>query len=220
MCSGVALFDQLVEGPYRIRGSAVDHRSYDATMLVQGGVTNLHTMFLAVEFVKYSFTVVPTSVPEEYTIRVEQTFVTQVPAPVITVEPMVLDLEALAFAGPESVIYFTITNHGLISAFDTAFAMPPDDGLLEFESLVNPDRRHTRTRDQGRTSASSCARCPRRGSRVLEWSPQPSDRPHRDRSRQGNPQGHAQEADSVVAFSVPWAALHRDHWQRRLHRWL
>ena len=80
------------------------------------------TAFLPRQTVRYVFSVVPTTVEDRYTVTVESTFETQVPVPVITVEPPSVDLTL--FDGEEFQINFTISNQGLIAAQNVEFTLP------------------------------------------------------------------------------------------------
>ena len=75
-------------------------------------------------------------------------FQTNVPAPVVTVSPTQVDLTKLQYdANGQAVIYFTVTNHGLIAADDTKLNLPgrpdyvlttpmPDLGKLAAQTTV------------------------------------------------------------------------------------
>ena len=51
--------------------------------------------FMPRQVVTYSFSVVPTTVPDEYYVTVTATFETNVPAPVVTIKPKLVDLRNL-----------------------------------------------------------------------------------------------------------------------------
>ena len=51
--------------------------------------------FLPLNLVTYTWSVVPTTVQDVYDIQVTTTFVTNVPAPVVTVDPMYVDFSRL-----------------------------------------------------------------------------------------------------------------------------
>ena len=53
------------------------------------------TAFLPLNLVTYTWSVVPTTVQDVYDIQVTTTFQTNVPAPVVTVDPMYVDLSQL-----------------------------------------------------------------------------------------------------------------------------
>ena len=74
-------------------------------------------MFLARRAVSYTFSVIPTTFDETYTVTLEADFVTHVPIPVVTITPSEISLEPYEL-GLEDTIQYNITNHGLIRADD------------------------------------------------------------------------------------------------------
>lgn len=119
---GRAAFPGLREAYYLVSVTADRHRPFVGTALVSAGaVTNL-TAFLSVETIRYSFFVEPTTVEDRYTLRVESKFETQVPVPVVTVEPAAIDISR--YAGEEFQIEVTVRNHGLIAAESVRLDFP------------------------------------------------------------------------------------------------
>src|SRR5205823_10160798 len=84
--------------------------------------------------VHYSFTVVPTTVQDSYIFTVESTFETQVPIPVVTIEPSSLDLSQ--YPGTEFQVLYTVSNHGLIDAADVKLNFP-STSVLRLTPLVS-----------------------------------------------------------------------------------
>ncbi len=115
---GVVSFPALREGYYRIKASAEKHGGFDQTIFVKPGVTNEISAFLQRQTVTYTWSVVPTEILDRYRIVIETEFETNVPAPVVTIEPSYIDLAALTQEVTQ--IDMTITNHGLIAADDVA----------------------------------------------------------------------------------------------------
>ena len=112
--SGVVLFTNLNEDYYNVSVSAPDHGSFSATVLVSGGQTNEVTAFVSMDLVDYTWIVTPTSVPDHYDFTLDATFQTQVPVPVITVDPGAIDLCMLT--NQTNLVNLTINNSGLIKA--------------------------------------------------------------------------------------------------------
>jgi hypothetical protein len=108
---GEVLFESLAEGDYVVTVTAEGHDSFRRSVHVSGapnpscetvaaarrrnvlpkdggapGITAIRA-FLPCQTVRYTFTVVPTTVEDRYTLTVESVFETQVPIPVITVDP-------------------------------------------------------------------------------------------------------------------------------------
>ncbi|MBN9691849.1 MAG: putative Ig domain-containing protein [Verrucomicrobia bacterium] len=143
---GEVLFENLLEGDYLVSVTADGHDSFRRTVRVAGinpadanptsaapftsrvqradatpAVTPV-TAFLPRQSVRYTFSVVPTTIEDVYTFTIESTFETQVPKPVITIDPPSVDLTL--FAEDEFQINFTISNHGLIAAQNVEFNLP------------------------------------------------------------------------------------------------
>ena len=124
---GRVVFTNLTEAYYFVTATADDHGPFRQTALVvAGGVTNV-TAFLPREAVKYTFIVEPTTVEDRYTLRVESTFETQVPLPVVTIEPAVIDIAQ--YPGQEFQLEVTVKNHGLIAANSVRLNVPSGRGF-------------------------------------------------------------------------------------------
>lgn len=145
---GQITFPDLLEGDYVVTVTADGHDDFRRSVRVTGGAPvtapvaaadalSRHpvvrsaetgaaltavTAFLPRQTVRYTFSVVPTTVQDSYTFTVESTFETQVPVPVITVDPPSVDLTL--FDGDEFQINFTISNQGLIAAQNVEFNLP------------------------------------------------------------------------------------------------
>lgn len=119
---GRALFAQLPEAYYIVTATAEGHGPFQQTALVTAGTTTNVTAFLPRETVRYTFTVEPTTIEDRYTLRVESTFETQVPIPVITIEPAAIDIAQ--HPGEEFQIDVTVRNQGLIAADSVKLDIP------------------------------------------------------------------------------------------------
>ncbi len=115
---GLLTFDEVVEGYYVLKASAEDHANFERTIFIQPGTNNRENIFLQRQTVRYTWNVVPTRVRDRYRIVLETEFETNVPAPVVTIEPAFVDLDELTEETTQ--IDFTITNHGLIRADDVS----------------------------------------------------------------------------------------------------
>ena len=114
--NGIFQVDNLPEGYYRLHVEADHHSQYDNNILITAGETNHQNIYLQYQAITYSWTVEPTEIPDEYTYVLNVVFETNVPVPVITIEHSgIHDLEY----GESANFNLIITNHGLISAFDT-----------------------------------------------------------------------------------------------------
>ena len=123
----------LPEGYYTLQLSASNHSDYQAPLFLSAGLTNTVNTFLQLKTVTYTWTVVPTEIQDHYTIAVKTEFEANVPAPVVTIDPSVIDLSAVTTS---TQVNLTIANHGLIAAqnFELQFDPYPN---LSFQPLVS-----------------------------------------------------------------------------------
>ena len=121
---GFIEFTRVPVGNYTLRGTAPQHGGAQQSIFVGPGGLDLE-LFMSRVLVTYSWTVVPVPFSDQYTITITLNFETNVPAPVVTVEPVVLDLDALD--GEVSYREFTITNHGLVAADNTLWEIENTD---------------------------------------------------------------------------------------------
>jgi hypothetical protein len=119
---GLAVFDDLNEAYYEIVVTAPDHGGFQTIHHLTPGDQTQIEAFLPRELVSYNWVVVPIDLEDRYEIILEAEFETNVPLPVITIDPPLVDLEDLGAATAQ--IDFTVTNHGLIAArnMDVLFA--------------------------------------------------------------------------------------------------
>lgn len=141
MPDGRLLLDEVAEGYYTLDLQAPEHGAYRATLYASPGVTGTITAFMPRELVKYTWTVVPTEIEDVYTVTLDTTFETNVPAPVVVVEPANVDLSKMVDGRMQ--VDFTITNYGLIAAEE--FYLQFDDHpryrvelLTDFKGRVGP----------------------------------------------------------------------------------
>lgn len=111
---GLVSFPALHEGFYEIEGAALDHNPNSQTLFVAAGQTTEARLFLSRHSVQYVWQVVPTQIEDRSRITIEAVFETEVPMPVITVDPPLIDLAEVV--GDMAQIDLKITNHGLIAA--------------------------------------------------------------------------------------------------------
>ena len=73
-----------------------------------------------------------TTIQDEYDITLEATYQTQVPAPVILLEPLSINLPDMQ-AGEEIEGELTLTNYGLVRADKVQFTPPSSDAYYKYE---------------------------------------------------------------------------------------
>ena len=128
--TGYATFVNLTENLYDLLVEADRHAT---KRLVWQPVNkdNYLSVFLERRMVSITFTVIPRLVEDKYDIILESEFETNVPAPVVTVDPMYVDLEELE-TGLVERLTFNITNHGLIKANDLEIKLPDINVSIKF----------------------------------------------------------------------------------------
>ncbi|MCK4659184.1 MAG: hypothetical protein KAV82_06640 [Phycisphaerae bacterium] len=112
--TGIVLFVGLTEAHYDITVTAPEHGRFATTLLVPASNERQIEAFLPRQAVSYEWTVEPIDIEDNYEIVIEAEFETNVPMPVVTIDPPLVDLTNLE--SPFLQIDFTITNHGFIQA--------------------------------------------------------------------------------------------------------
>ena len=114
--------------------TAPRHAEYQATIQIEGGQTNTQNIYLQYQAITYSWNVVPTEIPDEYSFELVVVFETNVPIPVVTIEmPETFpELEE----GESFVFDYIVTNHGLINSYDATLYPPTGHPLYDFTPLI------------------------------------------------------------------------------------
>jgi len=116
----------VIEGRYNLEVSAEKHGTYHSTIEIVAGQVKEISAFLSRQMVTYNWTVEPVQIEDQYRITLEAEFETNVPAPVVTVEPA---LQVVPFPeGETATVNVTVTNHGLIAAHNVG---------IEFDQSAN-----------------------------------------------------------------------------------
>ncbi len=119
----------LVEGAYRVEVDSDNHVHFARNITIAPGQTATLEAFSPRETVTYNWNVVETTVEDRYHLEVTSTFLTEVPIPVITADPPILNFSDLGL-GESMVIEITLTNHGLIAVHDVSMVLPDPDGFV------------------------------------------------------------------------------------------
>eukprot|EP00040_Diaphanoeca_grandis_P037627 m.246792 g.246792 ORF g.246792 m.246792 type:complete len:2910 (-) comp33851_c0_seq5:174-8903(-) len=110
---------------YTVKVEALGHSRFQNIVLL-GEEGMVVKAFMQKQLISYTWTVTEEEIKERYAVTIDAVFQTRVPAPVITVSPNVLSVEALS-NGQLKSITFNVTNHGLIRADDFQFTLPALD---------------------------------------------------------------------------------------------
>ena len=131
---GELLLENLPAGQYLYRVSAPDHQAVNGRIQIQPEITVPESVFLSYNLVNVEWSVTETSIEDEYEIDLSAIFETNVPAAVVTADPMHRTLPSMN-AGDVFVTQFELTNHGLIRAQSLTVHPPPEDQYFRFELL-------------------------------------------------------------------------------------
>ena len=133
--NGTLNIPDLTIGSYNLQIAAANHSTYNQTIQIAAGQTDDVNAFLPIQAATYNWSVVPSTVTDTYSIQLDSTFETNVPIPVITVNPPILDFSNLGY-GQSMVIDLTMTNQGLIAADNVTLDLPNPTGYV-ITPLVN-----------------------------------------------------------------------------------
>jgi RHS repeat-associated protein len=122
--TGTVNFSSIPAGTYDLQVSDTGHSTYNGTFTVVPGITNTDEVFIACQFVSYTWEVQQTTIEDTYQIQLQTEFQTDVPAPVVTITaPSTIPTLEPGQSGSFNV---TITNHGLIAAQGVTLELPTD----------------------------------------------------------------------------------------------
>ena len=125
----------LAEGYYAVRVSAEKHDSYSNNLLVDPGTETKKVVNLSYTAININWKVEETEVQDEYEIKTDVKFETQVPVPVVELTvPDRIYTEDLR-EGESLIFNATLTNKGLIAAKDVQLLLPDNLKSLKFETI-------------------------------------------------------------------------------------
>ncbi|MDO4628281.1 MAG: CARDB domain-containing protein, partial [Planctomycetia bacterium] len=127
---------ELAEGYYNVKVETAKHDSYTSTLQVTPGEITTETAFLPMKTVTYEWKVTPTTIEDRYEIVIETKFETNIPAPVVVMEPTSIDLSELTSVGQRMQVDVKFTNHGLIAANDVSIEFD-EHPEIKFIKLVD-----------------------------------------------------------------------------------
>ncbi|HWE97612.1 MAG TPA: CARDB domain-containing protein [Tepidisphaeraceae bacterium] len=121
---GLATIAAVPAGQYVLQVSAPDHDTYHASLTVVPGITNVGEVFLLNQLVTYNWQVTPTTISDQYSVKLQTSFLTEVPAPVVTITGP--DQIPTLQPGQSAQMDIVLTNHGLIAAQGLSITLPTD----------------------------------------------------------------------------------------------
>lgn len=119
-------------GTYVYRASGPRHADKTGRVFVRPGVTITEQVHLKYQTISIDFSVNETTIQDVYNINLEATFQTQVPAPVVLLEPLSINIPELQ-VGEEATGELTLTNYGLVRADNVKFTPPQSDEYYKYE---------------------------------------------------------------------------------------
>lgn len=129
----------LTEGYYAVSVSAEKHDSYSNNLLVDPGTETKKVVNLSYEAINIDWKVEETEIQDEYEIKTNVKFETQVPVPVVELTvPDRIYTENLR-KGESLIFNATLTNKGLITAKDVQLLLPENVTSWRFEP-IDPDK--------------------------------------------------------------------------------
>jgi large repetitive protein len=129
---GQATTATLPAGKYIWRASAPNHNDASGRVAVQPGVTAVQGIFLDYSLVSVEFSVTETTIVDRYDINLVATFRTEVPAPVVVMEPLSVNVPDLQ-VGEEFTGEISISNYGLVRADNVRFALPQSNEFFRVD---------------------------------------------------------------------------------------
>lgn len=125
----------LAEGYYAVSVSAEKHDSYSNNLLVDPGTETKKVVNLSYEAINIDWKVEETEIQDEYEIKTNVKFETQVPVPVVELTvPDRINTEDLR-KGESLIFNATLTNKGLLAAKDVQLLLPENVTSWRFEPI-------------------------------------------------------------------------------------
>ena len=134
---GEAFFRDLPAGSYRFRASAPNHQEAAGRFVIKPGLTVNQSVFLEYTLISVEWDVREVTIEDRYEITLNATFETDVPAPVVVLQPTSINLPKMA-AGEVFQGELILTNYGLVRADDVTASLPSEDSYFKYEFLAQP----------------------------------------------------------------------------------
>jgi len=128
---GKALFADIPSGNYTYKAGYAGFQEVTGRFTVDPGVTITLEPVLVTDMVTYTWSVSPTTIQDFYEIKLDITLNTSVNAPVVVAEPAFIQLNEPA--GKTIYTQYTLTNKGLISAFDVKLTPSDSNSGIKLE---------------------------------------------------------------------------------------
>ena len=133
---GKATFNSIPAGRYRITVRAPKHEPYTSTFRVRPDQTEFEQIPLNFGAVTVEWDVREITIEDRYDVKIETTFDTRVPAPVVVITPAAISLPAMC-PGDVYEVELLIENKGILSALDFKNPIPKSDAYLRVEPITD-----------------------------------------------------------------------------------
>lgn len=131
---GMVVLGPLPPGRYSYQATASGHSPASGRVILRPGITVDERVFLDIAALSFTWSVTPTTIPDNYNVVLSAVYSTIVPAPVVILEPTSVNLP-LMNVGEFTTGEFTITNRGLIRADDVSMTLPQSNAYYDIEVL-------------------------------------------------------------------------------------
>jgi len=131
---GQAVVGPLPAGRYTWRATGPSHAEATGRVLIRPATTIDERVFLDFDVVTVEWSVEETTIVDQYNIVLSATFQTLVPAPVVLIEPLAINLPLMQ-VGEVITGEVTVTNYGLVRADNVVFTPPIMDPYYRIEFL-------------------------------------------------------------------------------------
>jgi large repetitive protein len=129
---GIVSFTNVPAGTYRYRITGPNHKDAGGRIRVNPGSTTAQRVLIDYSTVSVSFAVTETTITDVYDITLSATYRTFVPAPVILIEPLYINIPPMQ-VGEEITGEISISNYGLIRANKVNWKPPVGDSRVKIE---------------------------------------------------------------------------------------
>lgn len=135
LADGTVMVYDIPEGRYTYNISATGHKSTSGSFVVYPGMTTTVPIAMEVTLVQVEWSVTPIVIQDRYEIKITTTFETNVPTPVLVIEPAGITLPELA---PGQVFNgeFAVSNYGLIALNNVRISFPTAISDYDIELLA------------------------------------------------------------------------------------
>jgi hypothetical protein len=131
--------EPLPPGRYQVKITAPKHEPYYGSIWIKPGINHFDQIPLNYGAVTVEWEVREITIEDRYEVRIETTFETTVPAPVLLITPAVIELPAMC-PGDVYEVELLVENKGILAAQDFRNPTPASDSYLRVEPItILPD---------------------------------------------------------------------------------